>query len=263
MRRRALIGGSIAVACAAALALGVDSTRAVAQVGAPGGVTVYDAVGCSGSGNASHVTPPFSVLITGLPPFSRHSTLYVTDKDASPEITYGPYTIPNVNAQGAVCLNVQNAPSGTWKIDVVEEGSGSTDSKVVTVEGGSPITTVPVPTTTPRAPTTTTMPTTSTTGTSGSTSTTLVPPPTTATPTTVTLPPEPLPFPDGGWTIEAVSLQTAAAIPTTVTPTTSSGALPRTGSVAVTLVATGAGLTGMGLLVLVIAGDERRWHKAR
>ena len=84
---------------------------------------------------------PFSVGITGLTPFSTTSQLFVTDKDAKPEIVYGPITIPNVDDRGNSCIEVENAPTGLWKVDVVEEGSGFTDSKVFTVEGTEPTTT--------------------------------------------------------------------------------------------------------------------------
>jgi hypothetical protein len=52
----------------------------VALIAAPGsaangGVTVYDDPGCAGGGNAAHVTPPFSIGITGLEPFSQTSCL--------------------------------------------------------------------------------------------------------------------------------------------------------------------------------------------
>jgi LPXTG-motif cell wall-anchored protein len=59
----------------------------------------------------------------------------VTDKDANPDIIYGPGTF-TADEQGSICLDVFEAPAGLWKIDVVGQGSGSTDSKVFLVEGG-------------------------------------------------------------------------------------------------------------------------------
>jgi hypothetical protein len=56
-------------------------------------------------------------------------------------VTYGPATI-TADASGTVCLNILAAPAGMWKVDVVEQGSGFTDSKVF--EG---IDLPPVPTT--------------------------------------------------------------------------------------------------------------------
>src|SRR5262245_34659668 len=105
------------------------------QLQSAGGITVKDEPECAGSGNSSKVTVPFSILITGLTPLSETSVGYVTDMDANPKVLYGPITIPNVDAQGNTCIEVLRAPPGQWKIDVVEEGSGFTDSKVITVEG--------------------------------------------------------------------------------------------------------------------------------
>ena len=125
---------------------------------AKGGITVYDQSGMLGiaaRGDSAKVTVAFSIAITGLTPNSTTSQLFVTDKDAQPDIVYGPITIPNVDGQGFVCMEVENAPPGTWKIDVVEEGSGFTDSKVFNVEAPEPTTTTSTATTTTTAPTTT------------------------------------------------------------------------------------------------------------
>jgi LPXTG-motif cell wall-anchored protein len=187
MRSRVL--AVVVVACAA-VALGPALAEAVR---APGGVTLYDASDCPGHGNSARVTPPFSVGITGLEPFAADALVYVTDKDAKPDVVYGPGTITDVPASGAVCIDVVSAPPGKWKIDVVEQGSGFTDSKVFTIEGGSPATTVPVTTTTtPRTsttllPTTTTVPASTTTG--APTTTTSAPTTTTTTTTITTITP--------------------------------------------------------------------------
>ena len=58
----------------------------------------------------------------------------MTDKDSNPEVTSGPATI-TADANGTVCLNILAAPAGSWKVDVVEQGSGFTDSKVFEIEG--------------------------------------------------------------------------------------------------------------------------------
>jgi hypothetical protein len=245
----------------------VLTTSASAQVRAPGGVTVYDATGCTGSGNAPQVTPPFSVLITGLTPNSTTSQLYVTSKDTNPEVTYGPYIIPNVDSHGVSCLNVNQAPAGTWKIDVVEEGSGFTNSKVITVLPTTPTTTTTIappppppttvapttvaPTTTTVAPTTTTVgPTTTTPGSTTTGPTTVPPPPppptTAVTPTTVPPPsttPPPVPFP---WNIDPVT-----------PPDDVPAVLPATGSSLGLGLAVAVAAIGVGAVAVVLARRSR------
>ncbi len=106
----------------------------------------HDERNCPGNANSAKVTIPFSVGATGLAP-STTAQLYVTDKDSNPEVTYGPATI-TADESGTVCLNILAAPAGMWKVDVVEQGSGFTDSKVFEIEG---IDLPPVPTTIPTA----------------------------------------------------------------------------------------------------------------
>ncbi len=130
--------------------LAVTSTAGWAQR-APGGVTIYDEPGCSGVAllNEAKVTVPFSILATGLTPFSTTSQAFATDLDAQPNIRYGPITIPAVGSDGTVCAEVLSAPAGRWKIEVIEEGSGFTDSKVFTIEPSTPPPTTATPTTAP------------------------------------------------------------------------------------------------------------------
>ena len=201
---------------------------------ASGGITVYDNPGCFGlavKGNSAKVTVAFSVAITGLTPNSTTSQLFVTDKDAQPDIVYGPITIPNVDDQGRVCMEVEDAPPGTWKIDVVEEGSGSTDSKVIEVEAPEPTTTTSTATTTTTAPTTTTstvptttttVPTTSTTSTVPSTTTTTAATTTTTTATTTTTT-------TAATTTTTTAPSTTTTVPgTTTTSSTTTTAAPTT-----------------------------------
>ena len=116
---------------------------------APGGVTIYDSIGCSKDIRAAKVTVPFSIGVTGLDPNSS-TEFFVTDKDANPDVVYGP-GIFTADENGNICLDIFDAPAGTWKIDVVEQGSGFTDSKVFTVEETEtpPITLPSTTTTTP------------------------------------------------------------------------------------------------------------------
>ena len=140
----------------------IASQQAAAQIRAPGGVTIYDSIGCSTDDRDAKVTVPFSM---GSPasPRTRRPSFFATDKDAKPEIVYGPREF-TADENGIICLDILEAQSGTWKVDVVEQGSGFTDSKVFTIEGE------PIPPTTLPA---TTTPSTSTTP--ASTSTTLAP----------------------------------------------------------------------------------------
>jgi hypothetical protein len=236
------------------------SQRASAQVFAAGGVTIYDSVGCSSDVRAAKVTIPFSIGVTGLAP-SSSTEIFVTDKDAQPDIVYGPGTF-TADQNGNICLDIFDAPPGTWKIDVVEQGSGFTDSKVFTIEGTpapiislpSTTTTIPASTTT-QASTTTLAPTT----TQPSTTTTLAPTTTLATTTTspgsttsppittpttapvappVTEPAVTRPFDELPWVIQEVESTSAASI-------------PKTGGTAVIPAAVAVSLLGLGGLAIV------------
>ncbi len=270
MRTRALV---FVVIASGALML---SQQASAQVLAPGGVTIYDSTGCVSDVRDAKVTVPFSIGITGLRPNSS-TLIFVTDKDANPDVVYGP-GIFTADQQGNICLDILDAPVGLWKIDVVEQGSGFTDSKVFAVgESETPPITLPTttttlppattePTTTTTLPPATTEPTTTTTlppATTEPTTTTTLPPATTEPTTTTTLPPattEPTttsptappitppdtepgsvtrPFDELPWVIQEVEAGSVASIP----GTGGSGVIPA-GVLAVTLV-------GLGGLVIV------------
>jgi hypothetical protein len=237
-------------------------SNALAGDRARGGVSIHDEPDCVAlRTNDAKVAPPFSILITGLTPSSTTSQLYVTDKDAQPDIIYGPYTIPEVDGAGRACLNVLNAPPGVWKIDVVEDGSGFTDSKVFTVEGPTPTTTIGTTTTTTGSTTTTTGSTTTTTGstttTTGSTTTTTGSTTTTTRSTTTTTPggttttseppPERRPWEELPWVL---GLSRSAATPATLPPTGSDV------GTALLVIAT-LSVTGLALV-----GDSRRRSRA-
>lgn len=243
-------------AAATAMVLFALPVSASATPRAAGGVTIYDDPGCVGNGNAAKVTVPFSVLITGLTPFSQSSTLYVTDKDAKPEVTYGPFTIPNVDGQGVACLDVIVAPAGSWKVDVVEEGSGFTDSKVFTIEGPPAPPTVPPQTSpfTAPPPPTTGSPTTS--GSVPSKSTTTLTP-TTAPASSSTIAPATLPGIALPWSRVPWAVLPAAPPQATTTappsPTDPVPGLPPTGySNRNWIVASGL-LVGLGIIVLTVS----------
>ena len=141
MRTRALV---FVIIASGALML---SQQASAQVQAPGGVTIYDSTGCVSDVRDAKVTVPFSIGITGLRPNSS-TLIFVTDKDAQPDIVYGP-GIFTADENGNICLDILEAPVGLWKIDVFEQGSGFTDSKVFAIgESETPPITLPSTTTT-------------------------------------------------------------------------------------------------------------------
>src|SRR5262245_52488686 len=122
----------VVVAFATAFAL-TAASPAWTQVHAAGGVRVSDELDCPPGGNDPTVGVPFSIEITGLIPFTDEAQMFVTDMDE--KIEYGPIMIQDVDKQGRACVNVLRAPPGQWKIEVVEQGSGFTDSKVITIEG--------------------------------------------------------------------------------------------------------------------------------
>jgi LPXTG-motif cell wall-anchored protein len=242
MLRSARLGVFVVFAATFTMAL---AAPAWTQVRARGGVRVINAVDCPQGGNAPNVSVPFSIEITGLLPFAQDAEMFVTDMDASPAVQYGPIIIQDVDGNGRACMNVFTAPPGMWKIDVVEQGEGFTDSKVITVLGPEPTTTAsttappppPPPTSTtsttepeestttePEESTTTSSTTTSSTTTSSTTATsttvpstspTTVPSPTTSTsPATIQRPGSELP-----WTFVFVAAEETAP-----------SELPRTGS---------------------------------
>ena len=224
---------------------------AEAQERSAGGVTIYDERNCPGNANSPQVTIPFSFGVTGLVPLSS-AQVFVTDKDSQPEVTYGPATI-RADATGNVCLNINVAPAGSWKVDVVEQGSGFTDSKVFTIEGLElpPVPTVaptappppppppppiPLPTVDPNAPVTTVDPNApvttldpNATTTVLETTTTVEPTPSTTEPTTIVpVPPEPAPTPNRPWSLLPWILERVTG--ELITGPSPSAALPATGT---------------------------------
>ena len=103
--------------------------------------------------------------------------------DLSNGDVFGPFVV-TTDADGQFCERVNQARPTRWKVDLLEPGSGFTDSKVITVFPSVPDTT----TTVPGQTTTTTVPgqTTTTTASTTTTSTTLPPTTTTTPPTTTT-----------------------------------------------------------------------------
>ena len=186
------------------------SQQAFAQVQAPGGVTIYDSTGCverrqvrQGDGPVQHRDHRPSTELVDLD---------LRDRQGHPDVVYGPGTF-TADQTGNICLDILQAPTGLWKIDVLEQGSGFTDSKVFAIEATEtpPIITI-VPsttTTTPGAPTT------------EATTTTTLPPPTTQPTTTTTLPP-PTTQPTSTTTTTTLAPPTSPRVdgPTPVPPTT-------------------------------------------
>jgi LPXTG-motif cell wall-anchored protein len=283
LRSARVIVVTAVVAGATVTLLVAAATAGWAQIRAPGGITVFDETGCVGSGNAAKVDVPFSIGITGLEPFATDAVMFVTDKDASPQIMYGPISIDLVDGQGNACIDVFRAPPGLWKVDVLEQGNGFTDSKVFTIVGPLASTTTSEPPTIPSTTTSTTSttvpPSTSTTeeehGTSTTTSTsTSVPPSTstttvgpgtsttsststsvpsrtsTTTPGTISRPGSDLP-----WTLQSVD---PSALDTrSLSPAAGTSALPRTGAGQTTpIVAATAVLVLAGTALLL--GTRRR-----
>ena len=119
---------------------------------------MFDSPDCTGNGNAARVTVPASVGGRNYPPLISMQ-LFATDMATGER--FGPY-VATTNADGSFCERVVSARPTRWKIDLVEPGSGFTDSKVVTVLAPPPASTTTVaPTTTAVA--TTTVPVTTTT----------------------------------------------------------------------------------------------------
>jgi len=217
----------VIVAGAAGALLVAGSTAGWAQVRAPGGITIFDETGCVGSGNAAKVDVPFSMGITGLQPFATDAEMFVTDKDESPEIMYGPIGIDLVDGQGNACIDVFNAPPGLWKVDVVEQGNGFTDSKVFTIVGPPASTTTSEPTTEPTTVPTTTTSTASTTVAPSTTTTTEEHGTSTTTSTSTSVPPSPSTTTVGP--ITSTSASTSTSVPPR-TSTTTPGTISRPGS---------------------------------
>ncbi len=121
VRTRSVIGVLVVLVALASGAPGVDASR--------GEFFDYDSPDCIGNGNAPKVTVPFSVGGRSYPA-NTELQIYATDKRA--DETFGPFTV-TTNADGAFCARVNAARETQWKIDLIEPGSGFTDSKVIWV----------------------------------------------------------------------------------------------------------------------------------
>jgi LPXTG-motif cell wall-anchored protein len=157
----ALIGAVVIITSSPADAL-IDRSK--------GSFFVYDTPDCTGQGTASTVTPPFSIGGRNYPP-NEPMSLFVTYQATGER--FGPLTFVT-DSNGAFCLLVNRAlPPGEWKIDILQPGSGFTDSKVIIVGPDAPTTTTAPPTSAPSTlpPSTSTAPT-----------STVDPPPATTTP---------------------------------------------------------------------------------
>jgi hypothetical protein len=246
------------------------ASQVSAQVRAPGGVTIYDERNCAAAGNAAKVTVPFSIGVTGLRPFSEVQ-IFVTDKDAKPEVTYGPGLI-KADQNGNVCLNLLSAPVGSWKVDVVEQGSGFTDSKVFTVEGLTlptvptsqppppPPPTIAPSTSAPAGSTTTTAAGSTTTSVGSSTTSTLATTaPTTSVPVATSGPSVPglsVPFAVLPWVFEQTPVEPGTPVPI-ATAVAGTGSLPASGA-SMTARVGGLALALLGVGGVVVLGTRRR-----
>ncbi len=105
---------------------------------------VRQSTDCSGNGNSSSVTVPFSIYFTGFEPFATGTVTAYTqpggEEVGSRSITLGP--------DGSRCYRVTgDVPPGQYKI-VYDFGSGTGKQKVIRIEGAAP-TPSPTPTKTP------------------------------------------------------------------------------------------------------------------
>jgi hypothetical protein len=124
----------------------VASPSVQAATRSKGTMSVYDTPDCTGNGNSPKVTVPFSVGGRNYPP-NIEIDVYATDMKTNER--FGPFVV-TTNASGDFCALVRRARPTQWKIDLVEPGAGSTDSKVITVlPPPTPPTTHPPATTTP------------------------------------------------------------------------------------------------------------------
>lgn len=193
---RPVVGVLVALVSLLGAAPGIDALSR-------GTFFVFDSPDCTGNGNAPKVTVPFSVGGRSYPA-NTEMEIYATDKRA--DETFGPFTV-TTNADGAFCARVNAARETQWKIDLVEPGSGFTDSKVIWVEPATPTPTT-VPVTTTIAPTTTTPATTSA-------PTTTTPSPTTTVSATTTIP--------GSTTVPGSTTTVVGVTTTTTAVTTTTG----------------------------------------
>lgn len=184
LRQRRLV--TFLAAAVAVTAIAMPAAAAHASARSRGNFFVFDTPDCTGQGNSPRVTVPASVGGRNYPP-NIDMDLYATDMTTGER--FGPF-VTHTNGNGDFCEQVVKARATRWKIDLIEPGSGFTDSKVVTVLSPPPTaTTTTTPTTI--APTTTAAVTTTTaavTTTSGAvTTTTAAVTTTTAAATTTTI----------------------------------------------------------------------------
>ena len=213
--RRSLAAALLCVATLASLAVPASAQRS------RGNFFVYQSLNCTGlaeRSNDPHVSVPFSVGGRNYPA-NIELRLFAYDLNTDPNDVFGPF-VTTTDADGRFCELVFQARPTHWKIDLVEPGSGFTDSKVITVIPSAPPTTTTLPsTTTPTtAITTTSVPgqTTTTTASTTTTSTTVPGQTTTVATTTTTLPPTTTTLPPTTTTVPP----TTTTAPTTTAPTT-------------------------------------------
>ena len=143
-----------------------------------GTMQVRQSEDCSGSGNDSTVTIPFSLFFVGFEPFDTGTVVAFTQPGGE---QVGEATV-TVGPDGSRCVLVTGTvPAGQYKI-VYDFGSGTGKQKVIEIVGPAPPTDTSTPTTTTITPTPTT--------------TTITPTPTTTTvtptPSTITVTPTPI-----------------------------------------------------------------------
>ncbi len=197
---------------------------------------VFDSPDCTGNGNAPRVTVPASVGGRNYPPLISMQ-LFATDMATRER--FGPF-VATTDANGSFCERVERARSARWKIDLIEPGSGSTDSKVVTVLAPPPASTTTVAPTTTAAATTTVPVTTTTVG--GTTTTDSGTTTTASTATTSTV---------AATTTTLVDSEVVPPIELVPVPVPPSWALPGTGSTSSTPLSLGAMLVVLGGLLML------------
>ena len=130
---------------------GLSPALAAAETRGQGTMLVRQTLDCSGTGNASTVHVPFSVLFTG---FAPNETGTVTAYTQPGGQQVGQRTV-RVGPDGTRCVRVRgNVPPGQYKI-VYDFGSGTGKQKVIRITGPGPKPTVTPtrPTVTPTTPT--------------------------------------------------------------------------------------------------------------
>jgi len=214
---------------------------------------VHDTANCSGNGNDSTVSVPFSVLFTGFAPGATGTVTAYTQPGGqevgSRTITLGP--------DGSRCARVTgDVPAGQYKI-VYDFGSGTGKQKVIRIEDDKPKPTAspskPIGTLTP-TPTNsaTSSPSASVTATVTPTATGSVTPSSSASTSTSASPGNTTPAPTGTPTTAPGPDGTLTFTPVN----TGSGSLPNTGSAAAQLGALAFLSVAVGAL-LVLVGHRR------